>query len=47
MPTKVEKPFVGEFRDILEAFVEHKRTLGYKYEITRENLQRFSIFTLN
>ena len=26
----IEKPFVGEFREPLEAFVEHKRTLGYK-----------------
>ena len=43
----IEKPFVGEFREPLEAFVEHKRTLGYKYDTTRENLQRFSIFTLN
>ena len=44
---KVEKPFVGEFGELLKAFVEHKRNLGYKYDTTRENLQRFSIFTLN
>ncbi len=43
----IEKPFVGEFRELLEAFVEHKRTLGYKYDSRRETLQRFSIFTLN
>ena len=42
-----EKPFVGEFSELLEAFVEHKRTLGYKYDTTRGTLQRFSIFTLN
>lgn len=44
---KVEKPFVGEFRELLEAFVEQKRNLGYKYDTTRENLRRFSIFTLD
>ena len=42
-----EKPFVGAFSELLEAFVEHKRTLGYKYDTTRGTLQRFSIFTLN
>lgn len=42
-----EKPFVGKFSELLEAFVEYKRTLGYKYDSTRGNLQRFSIFTLN
>lgn len=47
MPTNVEKPFVGEFRELLEAFVEQKRNLGYKYDTTREDLQRFSMFTLN
>lgn len=45
--TKLEKPFVGEFKEQLEAFVEHKRGLGYKYEATRERLLRFSIFTLS
>jgi integrase len=44
---KTEKPFVGEFSELLEAFIEHKRNLGYKYDTTRENLQRFSVFTLN
>ncbi len=44
---KIEKPFVGEFRELLDAFVEHKRTLGYKYDTARQELQRFSIFTLN
>lgn len=42
---KVEKPFVGELRELLEAFVEQKRNLGYKYKATRENLVRFSTFT--
>lgn len=45
--TKVEKPFVGEFKELLEAFVEQKRNLGYKYDTTRESLRRFSHFTLN
>lgn len=45
--SNTEKPFVGEFGELLEAFVEHKRNLGYKYDATRGNLQRFSIFTLN
>jgi integrase/recombinase XerD len=45
--SNTEKPFAGEFGDLLEAFVEHKRNLGYKYDTTRGNLQRFSIFTLN
>lgn len=44
---KVEKPFVGEFRELLEAFVEQKRNLGYKYDTTRERLLRFSIFSLS
>lgn len=44
---KTEKPFIGEFAELLEAFVGHKRNLGYKYDTTRENLQRFSVFTLN
>jgi integrase len=44
--SKGEKPFVGEFRELLEAFVEQKRNLGYKYDVTRESLYRFSLFTL-
>lgn len=44
---KVEKPFVGEFRELLESFVEQKRNLGYKYDSTRERLLRFSIFSLS
>jgi len=44
---KVEKPFVGEFRELLETFVEQKRNLGYKYDTTRERLLRFSIFSLS
>lgn len=44
---KLEKPFVGEFRELLEAFVEQKRNLGYKYDATGESLLRFSIFTLS
>lgn len=45
--SKTEKPFVGEFRELLDAFVQHKRNLGYKYDATRENLQRFSRLTLD
>lgn len=41
------KPFVGKFGDLLEAFVKHKKDLGYKYDTQKENLQRFSRFTLN
>lgn len=44
---RIEKTFVGEFSELLEAFVQYKRNLGYKYDSTRENLQRFSKFTLN
>ena len=41
-----EKPFIGEFKELLEALVEQKRNLGYKYDVTRESLYRFSLFTL-
>ena len=44
--TKEQKPFVGEFKELLEAFVEQKRNLGYKYSTIRENLRRFSTFSL-
>lgn len=44
---KMEKPFVGEFKGLLEAFVAQKRALGYQYEAPRDNLRRFSKFTLN
>ncbi len=43
---KMEKPFVGEFSELLEAFVEQKRRLGYKYDCSRGSLLRFSKFTL-
>ena len=42
-----EKAFVGEFNHLLEDFIQYKRNLGYKYEVARSNLQRFSTFTLN
>lgn len=42
-----EKPFVGEFNELLEDFIQYKRNLGYKYDVIRSNLQRFSRFTLN
>jgi integrase/recombinase XerD len=44
---KAEKAFVGKFKETLEDFIRHKRNLGYKYEHTRENLLRFSEYTLN
>lgn len=43
---KEEKAFVGKFKDTLEHFVRHKRNLGCKYDATRDNLQRFSEYTL-
>lgn len=42
-----EKPFVGEFKQLLENFIQHKRSLGYKYETERDNFLRFSQYTLN
>src|SRR4030042_2235017 len=45
--SKAEKPFVGEFKELLEAFVEQKRNLGYKYDATREGLHGFSLFSLS
>ncbi len=44
---KEEKLFVGEFKEMLEDFIQQKRSLGYKYTATRDNLQRFSEFTQN
>lgn len=45
--TRVEKPFVGEFKQLLEDFIQYKRSLGYKYEIERDHFLRFSYYTLN
>lgn len=42
-----EKPFVGEFNQLLEDFIQHKRSLGFKYETERDNFLRFSQYTLN
>jgi integrase/recombinase XerD len=42
-----EKAFVGEFKEMLEGFIQQKRNLGYKYDTTREHLHRFSEYTLN
>lgn len=39
--------FVGEFKDLLRDFIEHKQALGFKYTTISGNLRRFSIFTLN
>ena len=44
---KKEKPFVGEFKELLEDFIKQKRILGYKYDTTRDSLIRFSKYTLN
>lgn len=38
--------FVGEFKNLLRDFIEHKRALGYKYTSISESLRRFSSFTL-
>lgn len=40
------KDFVGEFKDLLHDFIEHKRALGYKYITNSDSLRRFSVFTL-
>lgn len=42
-----EKAFVGEFKEMLEHFIKQKRNLGYKYDVIRDNLRRFSEYTLN
>jgi integrase/recombinase XerD len=44
---KKEKEFVGEFKEMLEGFIKQKRSLGYKYDVTQDNLRRFSEFSLN
>ena len=45
--TKEEKSFAGEFKQLLEDFIQHKRNLGYKYDTERDNFLRFSKYTLN
>lgn len=44
---KEEKPFVGEFKELLDDFIKHKRNLGYNYKSERKNFLRFSVYTLN
>lgn len=45
---KIEKAFVGEFKQLLENFVEQKRNIGYKYDgAIHYNLCKFSEYTLN
>ena len=44
---KLEKPFVGEFAELLEDFIRQQRNLGYKYVTMRVKLRLFSLFTLN
>jgi hypothetical protein len=43
---KKEKEFVGIFKDKLNDFVTLKRSIGYKYNATREHLRRFSVFSM-
>lgn len=43
---KIEKSFVGELKDLLHDFVEHKKNTGYKYEVNYYYLRRFSEFSL-
>ena len=45
--TNKEKPFVGEFKELLEGFINFKRNLGYKYITERDRLRRFSEYTVN
>ncbi len=45
--TKKEKAFVGGFKEMLEDFINHKRSLGYKYITERDRLHRFSKYTIN
>lgn len=42
-----EKAFVGEFKELLEGFINQKRNLGFKYDTERDNFRRFSEFTQN
>ena len=42
-----KKEFKGEFKNLLLDFIKHKRSLGYRYTTTSENLRRFSIFSVN
>ena len=42
-----EKAFTGEYKEMLMNFIKQKRSLGYKYDTTQDNLRRFSEYTLN
>jgi len=44
---KKEKPFVGNFKEMLENFIKFKRNLGYKYVSAYYSLQKFSEYSLN
>jgi integrase/recombinase XerD len=44
---KEEKAFVGEYKELLESFIQQKRVLGYTYDTTRYHLYLFSHCTLN
>ncbi|MCL6443005.1 MAG: tyrosine-type recombinase/integrase [Alicyclobacillus sp.] len=37
----------GELSEIIQKFISHKRSLGYKYIIEEDNLYRFSLFSLS
>lgn len=41
-----EKPFIGGFKELLEDFINQKRSLGYKYIVERDRLRRFSEYTI-
>ena len=44
---KKEKTFVGGFKEMLEGFINQKRSLGYKYVVEQDRLRRFSKYTMN
>lgn len=46
MKKKLEKPFQGKLKNLLNDFINYKRNLGYKYESVRESLYRFSLFSM-
>ena len=44
---KKGKLFVGGFKEMLENFINHKKSLGYKYVTEQDRLRRFSEYTIN
>lgn len=43
----IKHPPVGELADIIVAFIQHKRSLGYIYKTEEGVLYRFSVFSLD